>query len=163
MWPTDNRVTKSLGKSRDNWRKHHLKGNFIDQFFYFFIFVTLYGVYCNVFLLLTAHILTYTCDPWLTKGKQNRWEDHEITGEAPSLRGNFTDQFCVFYFFKLYGVYYNVFLLLTSHLDLYMYPWLTKGKQSRWEDHEITGEAPSLRGHLKKKNQFCVFDFLFPL
>ena len=34
---SDNRVTKSQGKSRDNWRKHHLKSNFIDQFLFCFL------------------------------------------------------------------------------------------------------------------------------
>ena len=126
IWPytctrdSDERERKSLGRSRDNWKSAITKRSILC-FWFFFLHCrasTLSYSYCS------QPILTFTCDPWLTKGKQNRWEDHEITGEASSLRGNFTDQFCVFYFFTLYGVYYNVFLLLTSHLDLYMYPWL---------------------------------------
>ena len=50
---SDKRGTKSLRRSRDNWRKHHL--GVIPSIFYFFDIFTLYGVYSIMLLQLTVH------------------------------------------------------------------------------------------------------------
>ena len=55
----DKRVTKSLGRSRDNWRENTPMGHFYQ--FVVFDFFTLYGVYPIIFVLITAHF-----DPQMT-------------------------------------------------------------------------------------------------
>ena len=59
------------------------------------------------------------CDPLPQEGYKVAGEDREITGENTTYRGHFY-QFIVFVVFTFYGVYFIIFLPVTSHFDLSM-------------------------------------------